>query len=282
MAILDCKAVKEHIIDEIKEELKQLNSRPTMAIVQVEGDDASSIYVRNKAKLADTLGIDCEVIEVASTATQQSLNQLIFNLSKDDAIGGIILQLPLPKHLNADEALEYLDVDKDLDGLTVGQQGYVAVADWKNALIPATPSGVIRLLDFNDIDLNGMDVVVVGRSRLFGIPMARLLMDKNATVTVCHSRTKDLKEKTKNADLVITAVGQPFMFDNSYFSDKTKYVIDVGISLVDGKMRGDVNVETLQEHISYTTTPGGTGQLTVPSLLLNLVKAYKKRWMMED
>ena len=277
MAILDCKAVKENIIDEIKEELKQLNSRPAMAIVQVEGDAASSIYVRNKAKLADTLGIDCEVIEVASTATQQSLNQLIFNLSKDDAIGGIILQLPLPKHLNADEALEYLDVEKDLDGLTVGQQGYVAVTDWKNALVPATPSGVIRLLDFNGIDLNGMDVVVVGRSRLFGIPMARLLMDKNATVTICHSRTKDLKEKTKNAELVVVAVGQPLMLDSSYFSDKTKYVIDVGINLVNGKMKGDVNVETLQDHIYYTITPGGTGQLTVPSLLLNAVKSHKRR-----
>ena len=277
MSVLDCKAVKETILKEIREELTTISVRPKMAIVQVEGDKASSIYVRNKAKLAHDLGIDCEVIELPNDTKQETLNVLIDMLSKNHEVDGIILQLPLPKHLNSDEALGYLIAEKDLDGLTTRQQGYVTTADYQKALIPATPSGVIRLLEFNDINLEGMDVVVVGRSRLFGVPMAKLLMDKNATVTICHSRTKDLKEKTKNAELVVVAVGQPLMLDSSYFSDKTKYVIDVGINLVNGKMKGDVNVETLQEHIYYTITPGGTGQLTVPSLLLNAVKSHKRR-----
>ena len=277
MSVLDCKALKAVILDEIKEEIKTLPITPNLTIIQVIGDDASSVYVRNKAKLAKDLGIDCEIVMLPTDTSQKELNETIERYSKDEGVNGLILQLPLPKGLNADEALSFLAHGKDVDGLTTTQQGYLMTGELDKALAPATPLGVVRLLKESYGSLSGLDITVVGRSRLFGLPLARLLIEENATVTVCHSKSEDIDLITQQADIVVVAVGRPRMFNDTYFSLNTKAVIDVGINLVDGKLVGDVDTASLLPHMDYTVTPGGTGQLTVPLLLKNVVKATKQQ-----
>lgn len=277
MSVLDCKALKAVILDEIKEEIKTLPITPNLTIIQVIGNDASSVYVRNKAKLAKDLGIDCEIVMLPTDTSQKELNETIERYSKDERVNGLILQLPLPKGLNADEALSFLAHEKDVDGLTTTQQGYLMTGELDKALVPATPLGVVRLLKENYGNLSGLDITVVGRSRLFGLPLVRLLVEENATVTVCHSKSEDIDLITKQADIVVVAVGRPRMFNDTYFSLDTKAVIDVGINLVDGKLVGDVDTASLLPHMDYTITPGGTAQLTVPLLLKNVVKATKQQ-----
>ena len=277
MSVLDCKALKAVILDEIKEEIKTLPITPNLTIIQVIGDDASSVYVRNKAKLAKDLGIDCEIVMLPRETSQNELNDTIEHYSKDESVNGLILQLPLPNHLDANEALSFLAHEKDVDGLTTTQQGYLMTGELDKALVPATPLGVVRLLKESYGSLSGLDITVVGRSRLFGLPLARLLIEENATVTVCHSKSEDIDLITQQADIVVVAVGRPQMFNDTYFSLNTKAVIDVGINLVDGKLVGDVDTASLLPHMDYTVTPGGTGQLTVPLLLKNVVKATKQQ-----
>ena len=283
LGVIDCKKVKETITEEIKREIENLPSKPTLAIVQVIGDDASNIYVRNKESLCNTLGINSIVVKLEKETTQEEVEKTIVELSNDAEVNGIMLQLPLPSHLNAQQIIDLIPHYKDVDALTTTSQGLLFTGQLDKGMQPCTPLGVLKIFESLNYDLEGKNICVIGRSQLFGNAMSQLLMRKNATVTLCHSKTKNLKEITANSDCVISAIGNPLMLDSSYFSKKTEMVIDVGISLVNEKMKGDVNTDDIIGKVPlYTTTPGGTGQITVPMLLLNTVKAYKMQKEMNE
>lgn len=276
LGVIDCKSVKNEIIEEIKQELKEIKEMPTLAIVQVLGDKASDIYVKNKEKLCNELGIHSVVIKMTEDITQKELEESIAELASDSDVHGIMLQLPLPKHLDSQKAIDMIPYLKDVDALSTKSQGLIFTGQLEKGLQPCTPLGVLKILDSINYDVQGKNICVVGRSQLFGNTMSQLLMRKNATVTLAHSKTENLKEITKNSDCVISAIGVSLLLDSSYFSKKTEVVIDVGMSLVDGKLKGDVNTNDIIGKVPlYTITPNGTGQTTVPMLLLNTVKAYK-------
>lgn len=276
LGVVNCKEIRQELIKNIKEELANIKTAPKLAIVQVEGDAASSIYVKNKEKLCAEVGIGSVVVKLDNNISQEDLESTISQLSNDHTIHGVMLQLPLPQRLNAQKAIDLIPYYKDVDALTTVSQGMLFTGQVDKGLQPCTPLGVMYLLQHLKYDVKGKNVCVIGRSQLFGKPMAQLLEQNNATVTLCHSHTSNLKEIVQNCDCVISATGQPKMLDKSYFNGKTKVAIDVGMSLVDGKLIGDVNTDSIMGCVEYyTKTPNGTGQLTVPMLLINTIKAYK-------
>lgn len=277
MAVLiDCVDIKNKILEDLNLELHDIQDDICLGIIQVEGDPASSTYVRNKHRLCEQLGIRSLVVKLPERTTQAELERVIQSLANDSTVHGLMLQLPLPIGLNAQRAIDLIPHKKDVDGLTTTSQGMLFTNQLEESLQPCTPLGVLEIFKHLNVDLTGKHVVVIGRSQLFGNSMAQLLMRQNATVTLCHSRTKDLKSITKQADIVISAIGSPQFIDHTFFNGKTEYVIDVGMSLVDGVLVGDVYVETLKHVVKYATpTPRGTGQITVPMLLKNTIKAYQ-------
>lgn len=278
MELINCVAIKEKMVAGMKEEVATLPTPPTLAIIQVEGDKSSDVYVRNKEKLCEEVGINSMVMKLANDTSQELLEHYVKELSGDKEIHGVMIQLPLPRHLNAQQAIDLIPDYKDVDGLTTTSQGLVFTNQLDQALIPCTPQGVMEIFKEMDYNLTGKNAVVVGRSQLFGNVMAQLLMRKNATVTLCHSYTEDLKEITKRADVVVSAIGQP-LFLNEAFFEKCEMAIDVGISVVESsegrKLYGDIDIHRLGHQVKYATpTPRGTGILTVAMLLKNTIKAY--------
>lgn len=273
MSILDGRQVKMQVLKELKEKLLKLNEPIGLAVIQVGDDAASSIYVRQKNKMATDLNYRFQHIKLASNIEETELLKIIENLNNDDTVDGILVQMPIPKHLDATKIQNSILASKDVDGLTDINAG--KLMHGIDALVPCTPMGIIDLLDYYNIPIESKNVVVIGRSNLVGKPMANLMTNRNATVTLCHSKTENLIYYTRNADILVAAVGIP----NFITEDMVKpgaVIIDVGINrLPDGSLCGDVDFASVKEKASYITpVPGGVGQMTVAELAVNTYKAH--------
>ena len=276
MELLDGKVVKKEILDDLKKKLNKLKDKLSLVVIEVGDDEASKVYVGQKEKMADSVGINFRLIKLSETATNEELFELIDELNNDSSVTGILVQMPLPKHLNAKEIQNRVLPSKDVDGLNDLNAGKL-LHNSDEALVPCTAEGIIDILEYYDIGIKGSYAVVVGRSDLVGKPVANLLTNMDATVTLCHSKTKNLKEITKMADILIVAVGKANFIDADYVKDGA-VIVDVGINRVDGKLVGDVDVESVKDKVSYITpVPGGVGQLTVANLGKNVYKAYSKK-----
>ena len=275
MKIIDGKAIASRLRTELKERIAQLNTVPGLAVVIVGGDPASQIYVRNKIKACAELGIRSYSYELAETTSQSEMEDLLDKLAKDKDVDGILLQLPLPKHLNAESASAHIPFEKDVDGFSAQNLGLLLQN--KEEVAACTPLGVMKLLDAEGIDLTGKHAVILGRSETVGKPMAMLLLNANATVTVCHSKTKNLKELCSQADILISAVGKANFVTAEMVKDGA-VVIDVGINRVDGKLVGDVDFESVESKASFITpVPGGVGPMTIAMLMENTCACAYRR-----
>lgn len=271
--ILDGKKTSESIVKSVAEEVSKLPDPITLAIVLVGNNPASQVYVRNKIKACNDAGIGVRDYFLAENATQKEVLQIIQDCNRDPAVNGILVQLPLPSHLDQDLIINAIDPKKDVDGLTIINQG--RLFNGMDAIIPATPKGVITLLQKYFIEISGKNAVVIGRSNLVGKPLALLLLQKNATVTIAHSKTTNLKEIAKKADILVAAVGKP-NFVTADMVKKEAVVVDVGINKVEGKIVGDVDFAAVKDIASYITpVPKGIGPMTIASLLENIICCYK-------
>lgn len=275
--IIDGKKISKEIKDELKEKvakLKEDGKTVALAVIQVGEDPASSVYVNNKKKACEYIGIESLSFHLPETITEEELLTKIKELNEDDKVNGILVQLPLPKHIDEDKVIKTIDPQKDVDGfhpqsvgaLSIGQKGFVS----------CTPAGVIQLLKRSGIEIAGKECVVIGRSNIVGKPMALLLLRENATVTIAHSKTADLKEVAKRADILVVAVGKPKMIDSSYIKEGA-VVIDVGIHRnAENKLCGDVDYEDVIDHVSaITPVPGGVGPMTIAMLMNNCVSSVE-------
>ena len=274
--LLDGKETAKQVKIELKEKIKVLketyNKVPTIAIVLVGNNPASEIYVRNKIKAASFVGMNHQLINLDESITMEELLNEVERLNMDDDVSGIIVQLPLPKHLDEQIVINHINNEKDADGFGLLNKG--KLFSGLPCLKPATPLGIMYLLDKYNINLEGKRAVVIGRSNIVGKPMALMLLEKNATVTIAHSRTKNLNELTKEADVLVVAVGKA-KFVTEDMVKEGAVIVDVGINRVDGALYGDVDFENVKEKASYITpVPGGVGPLTIAMLLLNTVTAF--------
>ena len=270
--LLDGKKYAEAKIVDLKSRVKDLAVKPSLAIIQVSGDPASDKYVQNKLKRCSEIGIIPKLFYCAPDIKQSQIEETIKKLNKDPGITGIILQLPLPDHLDEHYLTNLIDPKKDVDGFTETNTGKLSLG--QPCLIPCTPKGIIDLLDFYDIPMEGKDVLIINRSNIVGKPLAQLFLKRNATVTVAHSKTQNLKQKLKQADIIVTGVGIPNFLRYDDFPQGAT-IIDVSINFVHGKMCGDVNKNSydyLQTIGNLTPVPGGVGQSTVIALMENVVK----------
>ena len=259
---------------QIDKDIENGLKRPSAAIILVGNDSASEIYVNSKIRSSKKVGIDSTLIKLDESITDVELENVIDKLNKDENIDGILLQLPLPNHLNDKKFINLIDSKKDIDGFTLVNQGKLFQGE--DAIHAATPQGILNLIDSYNIDVKSMNVVVIGRSQIVGLPIAKLLLDRNASVTICHSRTKDLSLFTKSADLVIVAVGIPRLLKADMVKDDV-IVIDVGINRVDGKLVGDVDFLEVSKKAKYITpVPKGVGPMTINALLENTYKVSRK------
>lgn len=270
MKIINTKEIAQEIKDAIRVTMPK-GVVPKLVILQVEGDKASDSYVKNKIKLGKELGIEIEHTLLKSDIPQKKLEMIIEHYNADRDTSGIIVQLPLPNHLDERRALDTIDVEKDVDGLGIKQIGRLTTQNGR-VMHPCTALGVINML-INITELEGKDVVIVNRSNLIGKPLQIMLTNEDATVTMCHSKTKNLKEKIQNADIVITGIGKAKFFDKSYFKDG-QIIIDCSMNVYEGKLCGDVKVEDLEElDVLVASGTGHTGVMTVLSLMYNTLMA---------
>ena len=273
--IIDGKAISTALKEELKikaEELKGRGITPCLAVILVGEDPASQVYVNNKKKACEFIGIKSLSYELPESTTEEELLDLIGKLNRDDSVNGILVQLPLPEHINEDDVILAISPKKDVDGfhpvsvgnLCIGQPGFVS----------CTPAGIIELLKRSNIEIRGKECVVIGRSNIVGKPVSLLMLRENATVTICHSKTKNLKEIAKRADILIVAIGKPKMITSEYVKEGA-VVIDVGIHrLEDKKLCGDVDFDDVCEHTSaITPVPGGVGPMTIAMLMKNCVES---------
>ena len=275
--IIDGKLVAKSYLNNLEEDISRLKVRPCLAVIIVGEDPASKIYVNLKKKKAVELGLNSIVIELPENISECDLLNKIDELNKDENIHAILVQMPLPKHINANVVIEKISPEKDVDCFHPYNVGKIATANTPY-VYPCTPKGIMRLLDYYKIDVEGKNVVVIGRSNIVGRPMAQMLLNANATVTVCHSKTKNLSEITKTADILISAVGSK----NLVVKDMVKegsVIIDVGMNKGEnGELCGDVDFENVKEIASFITpVPGGVGPMTICSLMINTVDLYKKQ-----
>ena len=275
--IIDGKAVSANVKAEIAKEVEALKLKgvtPGLAVVIVGNDSASKVYVNNKKKACELVGFYSEEYALAEETTQEELMQLISTLNAKEDINGILVQLPLPKHLDEKYIIESIDPKKDVDAFHAENVGKIMIGDFD--FLPCTPAGVMELLKSENIDINGKECVVIGRSNIVGKPMGMLLLHKNGTVTICHSRTKDLAEVCRRADILIAAVGIAKFVKADMVKDGA-VVIDVGMDRDEnGKLCGDVDFEDVFEKASYITpVPGGVGPMTIAMLMQNTLTASK-------
>lgn len=267
-------AVKERVKLEV-EALKSEGITTGLAVIIVGEDPASKVYVANKKKACEALGIISEEYALPETTTQEELLALIDELNHKKSINGILCQLPLPKHLDEQAVINAILPEKDVDAFHPTNVGKIMLGEYD--FVPCTPAGIMEMLQYENIDIEGKTCVVIGRSNIVGKPMGMLLLHKNGTVTICHSRTKNLSEVCKNADILVAAVGRP----NFVTADMVKegaVVIDVGINRVDGKLVGDVDFEAVKDKCSaITPVPGGVGPMTIAMLMQNTLTAAKKQ-----
>ncbi|MFV2014490.1 MAG: bifunctional methylenetetrahydrofolate dehydrogenase/methenyltetrahydrofolate cyclohydrolase FolD [Candidatus Heimdallarchaeota archaeon] len=270
--IIDGKKIASEIRGEIKAKLSKINGKPFLATILVGDDPASQIYVSYKEKACNEVGMNNVIFRLDKSISEKKLIEKITQLNNDPKVNGILLQLPLPDHINEKETLLKISPDKDVDGLHYLNVGKLHAGF--DGYIPCTPNGVISLLKRSNVELEGADVVVIGRSNLVGKPVARLLEMENATVTICHSRTRNLGEITKRADIIVAAVGRAGIIQRDMVKEGA-VVIDVGTNRVGGKLVGDVDFENVKEVASLITpVPGGVGPMTITMLLWNTMKAF--------
>lgn len=268
------KPLADKILAQVQEEILTLGTQPTLVVVWVGNNAASEVYVNKKIKKAYEIGINSEKIHLEDTVTEEELLEIIDDLNIRNDVHGILVQLPLPKHIHEAKVIEAISPFKDVDGFHPENVGLLHIGNPN--LVPCTPTGIMKMIASVCDDLSGKHAVVIGRSNIVGKPMAALLLNENCTVTICHSRTKDLARHTKAADIVITAVGKPKLFTKEYFS-KDQIVIDVGTNrLEDGSLCGDVDFENVEPIVGYISpVPGGVGPLTIACLMANTVQCYK-------
>lgn len=275
MKLLDGKELRKKKLEELKERIKTVDKQLGLAVVQVGADEASNVYIKQKEKLALELGYYFVHKNFPSEVTQDELISELETLNNDDKVDGIIVQMPLPAHLDASVIQNTISPLKDVDGLTYVNAG--KLIQNVNGLVPCTPKGIIDLLDEHEISLEGTNVVVIGRSILVGKPIANLLVNRNATVVLCHSKTKNIAEITRYADIIIVAIGHKHFLTEDMVK-KDAVVIDVGINREDGKLYGDADFENIKDKCSYITpVPGGVGPMTVYELMNNVHLAYTLR-----
>lgn len=272
MNILDGRQAKLEILKSLKDRIEKINPKLGLVVIQVGEDPASNVYVRQKEKMANSLNYDFSHLKLPENVKEEELLNLIDTLNKNDKVDGILVQMPIPKHLNSKRIQNAINPLKDVDGLTDINMG--KLVHGTDSLVPCTPAGILDLLNLNNIEIAGKNVVIIGRSDLVGKPLAALLTNQNATVTLCHSKTNNLKEYTKLADILIVAIGKPNFITADYLKEGS-VVIDVGINrLENNKLCGDVDFASVAPHTSYITpVPGGVGPMTVAELAKNTYKA---------
>jgi len=277
MNILDGKSLAKKIKHNIKQEVKHLERKPKLVVVLVGDDQASLVYVKNKVQACADVGFSSQLDMFEKDVEEDVLLNHIKSLNEQEDVDGILVQLPLPSHISIQNIIDAIDPSKDVDGFHPQNMGKLFSGDLENAFIPCTPLGIKLLLDEYNIDLKGKNVCIVGAGFIVGKPLSMLMLNYDATVSVCHKYTKDIVEYTKTADILISATGVPFLIKD-YMVKEGAVVIDVGISKVNGKIVGDVDFESVSQKASFITpVPGGVGPMTVATLLLNTLKAYKQR-----
>ena len=282
--IIDGKELAEKIRMNLKteyQELKQKNIKSKLAVIMLGDNSASKLYVKNKNKACENIGIEYEEYLLGLKTTQKELIQLIEKLNKDKTVNAILLQSPIPSNLDINEAFTTISPEKDVDGFNPINVGKLVLN--QDTLVSCTPYGIMKIFEEYNIDLSGKNVVILGRSNIVGKPLIHCCLNKNATVTTCHSKTKNIKEITSKADIIISAIGKA----NYVTADMVKenaIIIDVGINRLDnGKITGDVDFENVKEKVSYITpVPGGVGPMTIAMLMNNIIKATKRRNGMID
>ncbi len=276
--IIDGKAISMNVKQQLAkqvEELKQNGVQPCLAVILAGDNAGSQIYVRNKIKSCEEVGIKSLSFYYDNTVTEEELSNKIIELNNDDSIDGILVQLPLPKGLDEEKICKLISDEKDVDGFSANSVGQLLLG--RDGFVSCTPYGVMELLKTSNIELQGKDAVIIGRSNIVGKPMFALLLRENCTVTVCHSKTKNLKEKVANADIVVAAIGKANFVTADMVKDGA-VVIDVGINRVDGKVVGDVKFDEVKEKASFITpVPGGVGPMTIAMLMKNTVWSASRR-----
>ncbi len=280
MTIIDGKALSDKILKEIENEHSELQAKvgrkAGLAVIIVGENPASQIYVRNKIRACERVGFHSETIRLDEHITEENLLLEIEKLNNDNNIDGILVQLPIPKHINELKVINAISAEKDVDGFHTTNIGKMMIGD-ETGFLPCTPAGVIQMFEEYNIDLEGKDVLVIGQSNIVGKPMTLLLINKRATVQVCNSKTKNLPEKLQKADVVVAAAGSPKLVKGSDVKEGV-VVIDIGINRVDGKICGDVDFEEVSQKASYITpVPGGVGPMTIAMLIKNTFKSYKQK-----
>lgn len=280
MTLLDARELVVKKVDELKSRVDKLSKKPSLVIIRVGDDFASGKYVANKIKKCDEVGIDSKIIHFDEDVKQEVVEETILNLNKDEDITGILLQLPIPKHLDEDYLTNLIEDEKDVDGFTIGNMGKLSLGLESN--VACTPRGIITLLKEFNIDIEGKDVLIINRSNIVGKPLAQLFLKENATVTIAHSKTKNLKEKIALSDIVVTAVGKANFLRADDFKNNTT-IIDVSINFNElGKMCGDVAKEDYdvlvnEKQCNLTPVPNGVGQMTVIELIEQTIEIAEKR-----
>ncbi len=279
--IIDGKEVAKKTREKLKNEVEELKEHgiiPKLTVIMVGDNPASKVYVRNKSKACNEVGVEYEEFFLDSSISQKELLDLIKKLNDDKTVNGILLQSPLPQHLDINEAFRTIDYRKDVDGFHPMNVGKLVLG--QDTFVSCTPYGIMRLFEEYNIDLCGKNVVILGRSNIVGKPLVQCCLNNNATVTICHSKTKDIKEVTKNADVLVVAIGKPHFLEADMVKDGA-IIIDVGINRLDtGKIVGDVDFENVSKKASYITpVPGGVGPMTIAMLLNNVIKATRQQNM---
>ena len=274
MEIMDGKNLSNIIKDDLRKEISMYVQTPILAVITIGDDEASKVYVNNKRKSCEQVGISFMHFDYLSEVKESVVINKIKELNKDVSVNGIIVQLPIPDHFNVDKIINTIDVSKDVDGLT--NESKIRRMNNKSSLIPCTTKGILELLDYYKINMESKRVVVVGRSELVGTPTYQECLKRNATVTICHSKTIDLGSITKEADILIVATGHKYLIDKNMIKEGC-VIIDVGISRDNGKLYGDVNPDVSDKCSYLTPVPGGVGPMTVVMLLKNTFIAYKNQ-----
>lgn len=270
--LLDGRQTADLLNESLKLKVALLNKKPRLEIILVGDDPASQSYVKGKLKAASKIGMIVHITNFLENALQSDIETIINNFNSNKEVHGILLQLPLPSHLNSDKLISLIDYKKDVDGFHTMNQGLLFQK--KEGIRPATPLGIMMLLEHYSIPIEGKHVVIIGRSQIVGAPLAKMFLDKNATVTITHSKTKDLSDITKQADILVAAIGKP-KFVTKDMVKGGAVVIDVGINRVDGKLIGDVDFDNVEHIASYITpVPKGVGPMTICALAHNLYKLY--------
>lgn len=280
MAIIDGKLVSAKVREEIKEKIAEAGEKYgktfKLTVIIAGNDPASEIYVRNKGKACEAVGIQSETIKLSENTSQEEIEKIVTDKVSDDSVDGILVQLPLPKTLDEKRVLKLIPPEKDVDGFTDANVGRLALFS-DDALCSCTPQGMIKLLDYYDIPLKGKHAVVVGRSNIVGKPMSLMLLRRDCTVTVCHSKTENLAKYTKDADILVCAVGKKHIITADMVKDGA-VVLDAGINRVDGKIYGDADYEEISKKAAYITpVPGGVGPMTITMLMYNTYLAGMRK-----